>query len=132
MATKRAGRPLLVIIVVLVVVIMYSGFASWSQQSPAAVTAEQKLEQILQQIQHVGQVRVYFHYGEIANEESELFSDYFRTSETATTISGVLIVAEGATSPSIKKLLMKTVSDVMQLPQHRIVIVPMEMKGEPL
>ena len=43
--------------------------------------------------------------------------------------TGVLIVSEGAKSPVIKRQLQKTVSSILQLPAHRIVILPME-EGE--
>ncbi|MEK4229903.1 hypothetical protein [Solibacillus sp. FSL H8-0538] len=131
MEKKRAGRPLLLILAVMIVVIAYSMWTSTSSDSQAgSVTSEQQLAQVLQEIHQVGQVTVYFHYGELVGEEQFMLSNYFRSAGGEAGITGVLIVAEGASNPAIKQLLKDSVSSVMQLPQHRIVIVPMQKKED--
>lgn len=87
---------------------------------------EEDLVKTLEQIAGVGQVAVYFHSEQ--NSEST-FNSYFQMEE-GSGISGVLIVAEGATSPRLIELLQNSVSQILQLPKHRVVIVPMEMKEE--
>ncbi|BDH62070.1 hypothetical protein MTP04_22000 [Lysinibacillus sp. PLM2] len=93
-------------------------------------SAEGKLEQTLKQIRGVGQVKVYFHYDEEIPETSNLLNDYFTSSTGEKIVSGMLIVSEGASDPAIKNQLLETISRVMQLPTHRIMIVPMESKGD--
>ncbi len=87
--------------------------------------AESLLEKTLQEIEGVGQVKVYVHYEQ---KNQAFLSDYFRSSEGG--VTGVLIVSEGAVEPSIKRELMEVVSRVMQVPAHRIMIVPMRKKGD--
>lgn len=121
-ANKLASRPLLLAIIVVVVMVMYS-FGTQNQSDEGTQSDEQRLAKILQQINEVGQVTVYFHYSE------EQSTNLFQISQ-ATTVSGVLIVAEGATSSIVKQQLQQSVSQVMQIPSHRIVIVPMQNKEE--
>ncbi|WP_054767484.1 hypothetical protein [Lysinibacillus parviboronicapiens] len=94
---------------------------------------EEKLEQTLRAMQGVGEVKVYFYYGEMTNEtdENNLFSQYFRgTDKGVKDVTGMLIVSEGASDIFVKNEIRAVVSQVMQLPIHRIIIVPMENKGE--
>ncbi|EON72080.1 hypothetical protein [Lysinibacillus sphaericus] len=96
-------------------------------------TNEEKLEKTLRAMQGVGEVKVYFYYGEMTNEtdENNLFSQYFRgTDQGVKDVTGMLIVSEGASDIFIKNEIRAVVSQVMQLPIHRIIIVPMENKGE--
>ncbi|MGE7951505.1 hypothetical protein [Lysinibacillus xylanilyticus] len=97
------------------------------------VTNEVKLEQTLKAMQGVGEVKVYFYYGEMTEEkdENKLFSQYFRGTEQSTKeVTGMLIVSEGASDIFVKNEIRAVVSQVMQLPIHRIIIVPMENKEE--
>lgn len=93
---------------------------------------ESRLEHTLSQIKGVGQVEVYFHYDNntTTSNADSMLSDYFRSSSNGTTVSGLLVVSEGASEPAIKKELLETISRVMQMPTHRIMIVPMESKGD--
>lgn len=90
---------------------------------------EAKLEQALKEIDGVGEVKVYFHYDTPKNDESSL-EKYFQTSNSNPKISGLLVVSEGASSPTIQNDLLKIISRVMEVPTHRIMIVPMERKGD--
>lgn len=90
---------------------------------------EARLESALEAIQGVGEVKVYFHYeGQAQGEkDSVLFSQYFsQQTETPQSISGLLVVAEGADDVFIRGELEATISRILQLPSHRIVIVPMK------
>jgi len=99
----------------------------------SALTNEEKLEQTLKAMEGVGEVKVYFYYGEITDEQDEhkLFSQYFRGTEQGTkNVTGMLVVSEGASDIFVKNEIRAVVSQVMQLPIHRIIIVPMENKEE--
>ncbi|MEK9198642.1 hypothetical protein ACH0B5_07385 [Ureibacillus sp. 179-F W5.1 NHS] len=94
---------------------------------------ESKLEQTLSQIKGVGQVKVYFHYDVPSSKDSNadsLLNGYLSSSENQQHVSGLLVVSEGASNPAIQKQLLETISRVMQMPTHRIMIVPMESKGD--
>ncbi|RTQ92884.1 hypothetical protein [Lysinibacillus telephonicus] len=91
---------------------------------------EGRLERTLSEIKGVGQVKVYFHYETPASKSSNADSLLFSSSDTKPTVSGLLVVSEGASDPAIQKKLLETISRVMQMPTHRIMIVPMESKGD--
>jgi len=90
------------------------------------------LEQALMEIEGVGEVTLYFHYQQNAQENP--LSDYFSLSTNkienrADNLQGILVIAEGAANPKIQNELSKILSAVIQLPEHKIVIVEMK-KGE--
>ncbi|MDD1505268.1 hypothetical protein PVA17_21345 [Lysinibacillus sp. CNPSo 3705] len=98
-----------------------------------SMTNEEKLEQTLKAMKGVGEVKVYFYYGDMTAEkdDNKLFSQYFRGTEQGTKeVTGILIVSEGASDIFVKNEIRAVVSQVMQLPIHRIIIVPMENKEE--
>ena len=121
MATKKAN-------IIALIVLALVGFLLFRQETSPSVneTVEAKLAATLSKIEGVGQVSVYVHT-EASRGESSLFS--FSTAESADAYTGVLIVSEGASSPLIRRKLKETVSAILQLPAHRIVILPME-EGE--
>lgn len=123
MGQKKAIRPLLIMGMCIALVVTYFMTDEPAQE---ARSGEEKLAQTLQQIEGVGDVVVYFH---TAADRQTTLSSYFRYEEE-TGIGGVLIVAEGATNPKMIQLLQNSVSQILQLPKHRIVIVPMEMGEE--
>lgn len=119
---KRLSRPLLIVpVIIFVIYLVITQNTSVSTDSHA----ESLLEQTLQEIEGVGQVKVYVHYEQ---QTQALLSDYFRSNEGG--VTGVLIVSEGAVEPRIQRELMEVVSRVMQIPAHRIMIVPMRKKGD--
>ncbi|HJF30589.1 MAG TPA: hypothetical protein K8V56_02270 [Sporosarcina psychrophila] len=89
------------------------------------------LEEALMRIEGIGEVLLYPHYenGESANP----LSDYFSMSNASTTkgskLQGILVVAEGAEDFKIQNELSHILSTVLQLPEHRIVIVEMNKRG---
>ncbi|MGE7912992.1 MULTISPECIES: hypothetical protein [Lysinibacillus] len=116
---------------IFIILPMYQTNSMNEQETP--VTNEVKLEQTLKAMQGVGEVKVYFYYGEMTDEkdENKLFSQYFRGTEQSTKeVTGMLIVSEGASDIFVKNEIRAVVSQVMQLPIHRIIIVPMENKEE--
>ncbi len=116
---------------IFIVLPMYQTNSSNERVTPN--TSEEKLEQTLKAMQGVGEVKVYFYYGEMtdAKDENKLFSQYFRGTDQGTKdVTGMLIVSEGASDIFVKNEIRAVVSQVMQLPIHRIIIVPMENKEE--
>ena len=112
---------------IFIILPMYQTNSTNNQATPT--TNEEKLEQTLKAMQGVGEVKVYFYYGE--KDENKLFSQYFRGTEQSTKeVTGLLIVSEGAKDIFVKNEIRAVVSQVMQLPIHRIIIVPMENKEE--
>lgn len=81
-----------------------------------ANSMEQQLATVLGQVEHVGQVDVFIYRKE---EEGLLF-------EVAQGEVGILIVAEGASSEQTKRLLIETVSAVLDIPPHQIKVLPLK------
>jgi len=116
---------------IFIILPMYQTNTTNGQVTP--VTSEEKLEQTLKAMKGVGEVKVYFYYGDMtdAKDDNKLFSQYFRGTEQGTKeVTGMLIVSEGASDIFVKNEIRAVVSQVMQLPIHRIIIVPMENKEE--
>lgn len=116
---------------IFIILPMYQTNSTSDNGSP--LTNEEKLEQTLKAMQGVGEVKVYFYYGEMTDDQdaNKLFSQYFRGTEQGTkNVTGMLVVSEGASDIFVKNEIRAVVSQVMQLPIHRIIIVPMENKEE--
>lgn len=88
------------------------------------------LESALKKIDGVGEVSIYLHPPKGTEEKSPL-TDYFTKSADSNTneATGVLVVAEGAGKPGLKSELTRILSAVLQVPEHRIVIVEMTKRG---
>lgn len=132
MEKKSSKQKLIFIPIILLAFIAYISvtFNDPKQEQYGTDTTESRLEQTLSKIEGVGQVKIYFHYDQNEPNADRLLSDYFSSSSKGTTISGLLVVSEGASDPAIQMELLQTISRVMQLPTHRIMIVPMERKGD--
>ena len=83
------------------------------------------LEQILQSMDGVGKVSLYIHY-DSPQQQNDLFGGYFDVSTQQQVITGVLLVAEGASDESIRRKLITTLSSLLQIAAHRITVVPMK------
>lgn len=118
---KKAARPLLVIVSVMALFYLYQ----FVDEPRVAGSDEEKLAATLEQMAGVGRVSVYFH---LNNNKTSSLSAYFQPEQPQ--MNGVLIVAEGATTPRMVRLLQNSVSQLLHIPKHRIVIVPMEMEEE--
>ena len=137
MENKWKKQKLIFIPIAVLVFIAYISVtwndSSGKEQSKISSTEEARLEQALGQIQGVGQVKVYFHYDNQptkGNDTDNLLNGYLSSSEKEKYVTGLLVVSEGASNPAIKRQLLETISRVMQMPTHRIMIVPMENKGD--
>jgi stage III sporulation protein AG len=86
------------------------------------------LEQALMKIEGIGEVLIYPHYDQ--QEEPSPLSGYFSGSGTSSVrknpLQGILVVAEGADNPRTKNELIRILSTVLQLPEHRIVVEEMK------
>lgn len=121
---------LIIPIAVLAFIAYISATGGASKDEYENLTPEGRLEQALSKIEGVGKVKVYFHYDINPSNTEEKLSNYFRSNNNTATVSGLLIVSEGAKDPKVQRQLLETVSKVMQMPTHRIMIVPMESKGD--
>lgn len=94
------------------------------------------LKMVLSEIEGVGEVELYFYHSNSqtgsGRTETDFLSDYFSggASSKSEELVGLLVVAEGADDIKTKKQLLDILTRVLQLPEHRIVIVPMKKKGE--
>ena len=85
------------------------------------------LEQILQSMDGVGKVSLYIHYDSPQQQQqNDLFGGYFDVSSQPQVITGVLLVAEGASDERIRRKLITTLSSLLQIAAHRITVVPMK------
>lgn len=131
--TRKKTLPLMVIMLIVASVgifIMLPTTQTNSTDKKVAYTDEEKLEKTLAAMQGVGKIKVYFYYGQMTSDidENNLFSQYFRSTDQGAKkdVTGMLIVSEGADDVFVKNEIRAVVSQVMQLPIHRIIIVPME------
>lgn len=127
--TRKFQTVLFGSLLVLVIISMNSGILGiGGDRGQIEETSKEygDLEDALMNIEGVGEVKLYLHSNN--SEEKSPLSDYFSLSTTRqdikeNPIEGVLVVAEGADNPGIKLELKRTLSTVLQLPEHRIVIM---------
>lgn len=104
-----------------------------SSQSPDQTTQEQSLKKALEKMAGVGEVELFFYTGtnepQTTVSEKPSFALFDQTNVEQSTIQSVLIVAEGADQATIRLMLKDYLSAVLLLPEHRIVVVPMDEKG---
>ena len=105
-------------------------FLNQSDRQEESTDTNNTLESILRTVDGVGDVKVYLHYDNNKGTGSSFLDSYFEPSTSVQTVSGVLVVAEGAKDDRIKRLLIETIADVLQVSSHRIVVVPMNLKEE--
>lgn len=133
--TKKIQTVFFGTILVLVIIILNSsiwGIGGGKSNIEEDRREEVELEQALMKIEGVGKVAIYYNGNE--SEKEDPLSNYFSLSKSKVEnnsgpIQGILVVAEGGGDPAIQNLLSKTLATVLQLPEHKIVIVEMK-KGE--
>lgn len=131
--TRKKTLPLMVLMLIVASVglfVMLPTNQTNSTDKKVTYTNEEKLEHTLKAMQGVGEIKIYFYYGQMTSDidENNLFSQYFRGTDQGAMkdVTGMLIVSEGADDIFVKNEIRAVVSQVMQLPMHRIIIVPME------
>ncbi|MFJ7933761.1 hypothetical protein [Sporosarcina sp. NPDC096371] len=131
--TSKIHPILLGTIVILVIIFITSslggigGEKGKKEESRAFV----ELEQALMNVEGIGEVLLYPHYEnvEATNPLANYFSPSTATAAKGNELQGILVVAEGAKDLKIRNQLSKILTTVLQLPEHRIVIVEMNNRG---
>jgi hypothetical protein len=104
-----------------------------TSQSQDSFTQEQSLKNALEKMAGVGEVELFFYTGmnesQKAVSEKPSFALFDQQSTEQTSIQSVLVVANGAHQVKIRSMLKEYLSAVLLLPEHRIVVVPMDEKG---
>jgi hypothetical protein len=104
-----------------------------TSQSQDTATQEQSLVKAVEKMAGVGEVELFFYTG--TNEplqtvsEKPSFALFDQKTNEQTKIQSVLVVAQGADQAQIRLELKEYLSAVLLLPEHRIVVVPMDEKG---
>lgn len=92
--------------------------ASKSQDEERADCLERKLEQVLGQVEGVGNVRVMLYPSDTSDSWSSL--------QTSECVQGVLIVAEGADDPVTVQKIQESVMALFQVEAHKIKVMKMK------
>lgn len=132
---KPTGKPRLIMIGLMVMVCSVLYITTTANVGGEKQKKEEKrmlstLEETLEQMEGLGNVKVYFHYDE--KEEESPLANYFSastTSKSQSPLQGLLVVADGADDPAVRNGLSQLLANVLQLPEHRIVIVEMKKRG---
>lgn len=116
----KQQKGLLVLAVIITCVVIFLQFG----EEKAQPSSNSNLVTVLQAIEGVGAVQVYIHDNQTARS-----TQFFQMTEQLEDTEGILVVCEGAEDAAIKRKLLETIERVMNIPSHRIVILPMK-KGE--
>ena len=104
-----------------------------TSQSQDSFTQQQSLKNALEKMAGVGEVELFFYTGMNESQktvsEKPSFALFDQQTTEQTSIQSVLVVANGAHQAKIRSMLKEYLSAVLLLPQHRIVVVPMDEKG---
>lgn len=84
---------------------------------------EKTLQEVLRTIEGVGDVEIYY---EESVEQNKLFSTLSEDNNG----KGILIVCEGATSEKTKRMLVDSISAVLNIPPHQIKVLPMQREEQ--
>lgn len=120
---NQANRPVVLIFIAVFLIIGLFMLLTQSEEGESDRSNEEQLAKLLSEIHNVGQVFVYFHYDQQAEQQ-------FLSVTQQQKLSGVIIVAQGAQNADVKIMLKETVGHVLQIPSHRIQVVPMQTKEE--
>lgn len=131
--TKKIHTILLGTIIILVIIFINSSLGGIGGEKGKKEENREfvELEDALMKIEGIGEVSLYLHYvnGESTNPLSDYFSLSTASAKKGNPLQGILVVAEGAEDAKIRNELSKILTAVLQLPEHRIVIVEMKKRG---
>lgn len=136
---KPTFRFVVICIAVLFISLLFSELLTRDKGSNVETEApvsqnSENLISILEKINGVGKVSVYFHYEDSSENTSEGDVPFFQWTSDGKKdkeeLIGILVVAEGANDKRIKNSLVKTLSSVLQISPHRIVIEEMELEDK--
>ncbi len=133
----KSGILLACLLVFMVFVLLngslFTGQKGTTSQTQDSLTQEQSLKSALEKMAGVGEVELFFYTGmketKKAVSEQPSFALFDQQTNQQTTIQSILVVAEGANRVQIRAMLTEYLSAVLLLPEHRIVVVPMDEKG---
>jgi len=133
----KSGILLASLLVFTVLLLFSDSFFSSQQnttsQSQDSFTLEQSLKNALEKMAGVGEVELFFYTGtnesKQTGSEKPSFAIFDQQTTEQATIQSVLVVAKGAQHVQIRSALKEYLSAVLLLPEHRIVVVPMDEKG---
>lgn len=95
--------------------------------------ASQELKAVLQKIDGVGDVELFIYSGKKNEVDSKsslpTFSLFNEQTSKESGIQSILVVAAGADNIQVQNKLKQYLSSIFILPEHRIVVVPMDEKG---
>lgn len=136
---KNKKFPPLILIVSMLIIFFVINGASLFKDAKSTPTSEegatefQELKQVLQKIDGVGDVELFIYSGESSTIDSEKNTPSFTLFNEQTSkeigIKSILVVAAGADDIQVQNKLRQYLSSVFILPEHRIVVVPMDEKG---
>lgn len=92
-------------------------------ESSVDITLEQQLENVLSAMEGVGEVEVM-----ITTEDSE--NTLFGSTESGQRVTGVVVVAEGASSAAVNARISEAVKALFSIDAHKISIVKMKSEEE--
>jgi hypothetical protein len=130
--------PMLLIISMLIIFFVMNG-VSLFKDTKSTPTSEEvateflELKQVLQKIDGVGDVELFIYSGEsnttVSEDKIPSFSLFNEQTSKEIGIKSILVVAAGANDIQVQNKLKQYLSSVFILPEHRIVVVPMDEKG---
>lgn len=101
--------------------------------SEDGASASQELKAVLQKIDGVGDVELFIYSGKQNEVDSKsslpTFSLFNEQTSKESGIQSILVVAAGADNIQVQHKLKQYLSSIFILPEHRIVVVPMDEKG---
>lgn len=130
---NRKKTTVIIVLLTFIIVLFFITDSSFEQHKNKSTQTENgnHLETVLKKMEGVGEVEIFLYYGE--EEKKTPLSNYFSNSssspKTGSNVQGVLVVAEGASNVKMKNELIHIFASVLQVPEHRIVIVEMKDRG---
>ncbi|MET1014036.1 MAG: hypothetical protein ABWX61_05950 [Paenisporosarcina sp.] len=130
--------PIILIVSMLLIFFVLNGvpFLNDSTSTPKSedvASASQELKEVLQKIDGVGDVELYIYSGKesemVSKSSLPTFSLFNEQANKEKGIQSILVVAAGADNIQVQNKLKQYLSSVFLLPEHRIVVVPMDEKG---
>ena len=103
----------------------------WTKRSPVQTESERSLpETSIEQLGNSDEKRLGAILSEVKGEGKVESMIVFRGGDENGTIEGILVVAEGAQDAEIIKDISDATEALFGIPKHKIIILPMQMKGE--
>lgn len=131
MSKLLKSSPIVVVVAICLIVFLSFSSSLFRTTTPSNDHSNERLlEEVLESIEGVGRVKIYYDPQQKATESS--LAQYFSMPENEQSegIQGILVVAEGGGNPKIQSVLSKAIATIFQLKEHQIVIVEMKIGEE--